>query len=160
MWNVKEAVAHQALATRPAGPRLVLPTDRGAWAKEQAEVLIAALNEAEYDVIGSLDELRPGDVTEPAASPADQPAELVLDAAVHAASALVVNQYHQAYPAARPQPAQAGPRGLVGRVESTVASSPRIKRTVRELSSRSSAVRQLRILAWRNLERRRAGGRS
>jgi hypothetical protein len=158
MWNVKEAVAHQALATRPAGPRLVLPADRDAWAKEQAEVLITALNDAEYDVIGSLDELRPGDVAEPAASPAGQPAEQVLDAAVHAASALVVNQYHRAYPAARPQPAQAGPRGLVGRVESTVASSPRIKRTVRELSSRSSAVRQLRILAWRSLERRRAPG--
>ena len=62
-----------------------------------------------------------------------------------AASALVVSQYRKAFPAARPQPGPGGPRGLVGRVESTVASSPRLKRTVRELSSRSPAVRRLRI---------------
>ena len=80
----------------------------------------------------------------------------MLDAAVAAASALVVNQYRKAFPAAKPQPGSGGPRGLVARVESTVASSPRLKRTVRELSSRSSAVRRLRILAWQVLERRRA----
>jgi hypothetical protein len=137
MWNVKEAVAHQALAARPRHGRLVLPADREAWAKEQGQVLVSALNESDYDLVGSVD-------------------ELVLDAAVHAASALVVNQYRKAYPAARPQPGHDGQRGLVGRVESTVASSPRLKRTVRELSSRYPAVRRLRILAWRAMERRRA----
>jgi hypothetical protein len=78
---------------------------------------------------------------------------------VTAASALVVNQYRKAYPAARPQPGPGRPGGLAGRVEATVASSPRLKRTVRELSSRSAAVRRLRILAWRVLERGRARGR-
>jgi hypothetical protein len=156
MWNVKEAVAHQALAARPRHGRLVLPGDREAWAKEQAQVLISALKESDYDVVGSVDELWPQPAAEPAAGPADQPAEQVLDAAVQAASALVVNQYRKAYPAARPQPGQEGQRGLVGRVESTVASSPRLKRTVRELSSRYSAVRRLRIVAWRAMERRRA----
>ena len=73
---------------------------------------------------------------------------------MQAAAALVVNQYRKAYPAAAA--AAAGQRGLAGRVESTVASSPRLKRTVRELSSRSAAVRKLRILAWRTMERRRA----
>jgi hypothetical protein len=160
MWNVKEAVAHQALAQRPAGQRLVLPARRAAWAREQAEALIEGLSGAAYNVLGDLDELRPAGTAEPSASPSDTPAEQILDAAVQAASALVVNQYHKAYPAARPQPAPGGPRGLVGRVESTVASSPRIKRTVRELSSRSPAVRRLRILAWRTLERRRAAERS
>ena len=82
----------------------------------------------------------------------------MLDAAVAAASALVVNQYRKAYPAARPQ-RDPGQRGLASRVEATVASSPRLKRTVRELSSRSSAVRRLRILAWRALERGRAHDR-
>jgi hypothetical protein len=77
----------------------------------------------------------------------------VLDAAVEAASALVVNQYRKAFPAARPQ--HGGPRGLAERVESTVASSPRLKRTVRELSSRYPVVRRLRILAWMALERTR-----
>jgi hypothetical protein len=156
MWNVKEAVAHQALAARPRGGRLVLPADREAWAKEQAQALISALNDSGYDLVGSADDLWPQAVAEPAASPADQPAEQVLDAAVAAASAMVVNQYRKAFPAARPQPGSEGQRGLVGRVESTVASSPRLKRTVRELSSRYPAVRRLRILAWRTMERRRA----
>jgi len=156
MWNVKEAVAHQALAARPRRGRLVLPADREAWAKEQAGALISALNDSDYDLVGSVDDLWPQAVTEPASSPADQPAEQVLDAAVQAASAMIVNQYRKAYPAARPQPGQEGQRGLVGRVESTVASSPRLKRTVRELSSRYPAVRRLRILAWRTMERRRA----
>jgi hypothetical protein len=156
MWNVKEAVAHQALAARPRGSRLILPADRDAWAKEQAETLIAGLNDSRYDLVGTLDELRPRADPQPYADPAGQPADQVLDAAVAAASALVVSQYRKAFPAAGPQPGSGGPRGLVGRVESTVASSPRLKRTVRELSSRSSAVRRLRIVAWQVLERRRA----
>jgi hypothetical protein len=162
MWNVKEAVAHQALAARPADARLVLPADREGWAKEQAEALVAGLNGSGYDLIGDLDELLPrppANLPPPAhpSSPADQPAERVLDAAVDAAAALVVNQYHKAHPAARPQRSQPGPRGLVSRVESTVASSPWLKRTVRDLSSRFALVRRLRIRAWRSMERRRAG---
>jgi hypothetical protein len=157
MWNVKEAVAHRALASRPREGRLVLPADREDWAVKQGEALISALGEASYDVAGDLGELRPPPATEPAASPAGQPAELVLDAAVQAAAALVVNQYHKEFPAAKPQPSQDSRRGLVGRVESTVASSPRLKRTVRDLSSRFPVVRRLRIVAWRWLERGRAG---
>jgi hypothetical protein len=156
MWNVKEAIAHQALADRPRGERLVLPASRDAWAKGRAEELIAALGGSGYDVIGDLDELRPPPVTGPYAGPAGQPAERVLDAAVTAAAALVVNQYRKAYPAAKPQPGAGRSPGLAGRVEATVASSPRLKRTVRELSSRFPAVRRLRIAAWRSLERRRA----
>jgi hypothetical protein len=160
MWNVKEAVAHRALAGRPRDGRLVLPADRDDWAKKQAETLITALGDSSYDIVGALDELRPADpAAEPSASPAEpsaDPAERVLDAAVHAASALVVNQYRKEFPAARPQPSHDRQRGLVARVESTVASSPRLKRTVRELSSRFPAVRRLRIVAWRRLERRRA----
>jgi hypothetical protein len=156
MWNVKEAIAHQALAARPRDGHLLLPASRDAWAKGHAEELVAALGSSGYDLIGDLDELRP----QPAAggAAADQPAERVLDAAVTAASALVVNQYRKAYPAAKPQ-RDPGQRGLASRVEATVASSPRLKRTVRELSSRSSAVRRLRILAWRALERGRAHDR-
>jgi|HubBroStandDraft_4_1064222.scaffolds.fasta_scaffold25712_2 hypothetical protein len=156
MWNVKESLAHQVLATRPRGERLALPAGREDWAREQAQILIAGLKGSDYDLVGSVDELWPQAAAEPSASPADQSTEQVLDAAVHAASALVVNQYRKAYPAARPQPSREGPRGLVGRVESTVASSPRLKRTVRDLSSKFPAVRRLRILAWRTMERRRA----
>jgi hypothetical protein len=157
MWNVKEAVAHQTLAARPAEGRLVLPADRDAWAKEQAETLIAGLQGSRYDVVGDLDELRPRQVTSPGASPDDQPAGVMLDAAVQAAAALVVNQYHKEYPAKAPKGGDRG--GLAGRVESAVAASPRLKRAVREASSRSGAVRRLRILAWRVLERSRTRGR-
>jgi hypothetical protein len=157
MWNVKEGVAHRALAARPREGRLVIPAGREEWARKQADVLVQALSESDYDVVGDLDELRPLPVTEPAGSAADPPAELVLDAAVNAAAAMVVNQYHRAHPAAKPQPSPDRQRGLVARVESTVASSPRLKRTVRELSSRFPVVRRIRIVAWRRLERRRVG---
>jgi hypothetical protein len=161
MWNVKEAVAHQALAARPRQGKLTLPGSRQAWAQEQAKILVAGLGESGYDIIGSLDELTPpapasGSPAGPASSPAGQPAEQVLDAAVDAASALVLNQYRIQYPAARPQRGHGGQRGLAERVESTVASSPRLKRMVRDLSSRYPAVRRLRILAWMALERTRA----
>ena len=155
MWNVKEAIAHQALAARPREGRLTLPASRDAWAKEHGDTLAAALAGSGYDVIGDTGELIPQPAATLAADPAAQPAAQVLDAAVEAAAALVVNQYRKAYPAAQPQ-RDPGTRGLASRVEATVASSPRLKRTVRELSSRSSAVRRLRILAWRALERSRA----
>ena len=80
----------------------------------------------------------------------------MLDAAVDAAAALVVNQYHKAHPAAKPQQGQAGQRGLVSRVESTAGASPWLKRTVRDMSSRFALVRWLRIRVWRAMERRRA----
>jgi hypothetical protein len=162
MWNVKEAVAHRALAARPRDGRLVLPADRDDWARKQAETLIAGLGDSAYDIVGALGDLMPAGpaaASEQGLSPqaGTEPAERVLDAAVQAASALVVNQYRIQFPAARPQPSHDRQRGLVARVESTVASSPRLKRTVRELSSRFPAVRRLRIVAWRRLERRRAG---
>ncbi len=153
MWNVKESVAHGALAARPRGPRLALPAERDAWAQEQAKVLIAGLGESGYDVIGSLDELMPRTAAAAAVTSAGQPAEQVLGAAVEAASALVLSQYRKEYPPARQL--RGGPRGLAERVESTVAGSPWLKRTVRELSSRYPVVRRLRILAWRVLERTR-----
>jgi hypothetical protein len=160
MWNVKEAVSHQALAARGVHGRLTLPAEREPWAKEQGEALAAALARSRYQVVGELSELIPAPVTQWAPQPADQAAEDLLAAAVDAAAALVVNHYHKAFPAARPQQDPTSQRGLVGRVESKVASSPRIKRTVRELSSRSRAVRRLRVAAWQLMERRRPGGGS
>ena len=156
MWNVKETVAHRALAGRAPGARLVLPAARDAWAKEQSETLIAGLRDSAYDIVGDLGDLRPPQVTEPAASPSDQPAGQLLDAAVQATAALVVNQYRREYPPARPQEPRS--RGLAGRVESAIAASPRLKRTVREFSGRYPAVRRLRVLAWRALERTRTRG--
>jgi hypothetical protein len=157
MWNVKETVAHRALAGRPAGGRLVLPADRDAWAKEQSEILIGGLRESGYDIVGDLGDLRPPQVAGPAASPSQEPAAAVLDAAVQAAAALVVNQYQREYPPARSREERG--RGLAGRIEAAAGASPRLKRTVREFSGRYAAVRRLRVLAWRAMERTRARGR-
>jgi hypothetical protein len=157
MWNVKEAVAHQAFAAREARERLVLPIDREPWAKEQGKALADALSGSGYHVVGDLSELIPRPSTHWSLQPANQPADAVLDAAVNAAAALVANHYRRQHPAATPQRGPAAQHGLTSRVESTVASSPRLKRTVRELSSRSRTVRRLRVTAWRALERRRAG---
>jgi hypothetical protein len=156
MWNVKETVAHRALADRPSGGRLVLPAERDAWAKEQAETLIGGLRASGYQIAGDLDDLRPPQVTQPPASPSDQPAGAVLDAAVQAAAALVVNQYQREYPAAKPPDGHG--RGLAGRIEAAVAGSPRLKRTVREFSSRYPVVRRMRVMAWRAMEKIRTRG--
>jgi hypothetical protein len=116
-------------------------------------MLIDGLRESGYHIAGDLDDLRPPQVTEPVADPSGQPAEAVLDAAVLAAAALVVGQYQREYPPARPR--QGHGRGLAGRIETAVAGSPRLKRAVRDFSSRYAVVRRLRVLAWRALERTR-----
>jgi hypothetical protein len=156
MWNVKEALAHQTLAARSARGRLVLPPDRYSWADAHADALISGLRKSGYDLAGDLDELLPRVATDPGARPGDQSADQMLEIAVESAAALIVNQYRREYPAAQPQAGHSGRGGLAARVESTVASSPRLKRTVRDLSSKHASVRQLRIMAWRVLERSRA----
>jgi hypothetical protein len=153
MWNVKESVAHKALAARPRSGRLALPAERDAWAQDQAKLLIAGLGESGYDIVGNTGELMPRPAAASAVTSASQPAEQVLDAAVEAASALVLSQYRKEYPAARQRPA--GRRGLAERLESTLAGSPWMKRTVRDLSGRYPVVRRLRVLAWTVLERTR-----
>jgi hypothetical protein len=157
MWNVKETLAHRALAARPREGRLILPAGREDWAAAQAQALSTGLGGGGYHIAGDLGELVPRTADQPAASPSAQPHARVLDAAVAAAAALVVHQYRKEHPAARPQRSQPGQhRGLAARVESTVAASPRLKRTVRELSNRHRSVRGLRILTWRALEKSRA----
>ena len=155
MWTVKEGVAHRALAARPRQGRLALPAGREAWAKEQAETLISGLASSGYDIVGDLGELRPRPSGEPGTAPSAPLADPVLDAAVEAAAALVVNQYRKEYPEAGPRPKRGAQGGLASRVEAAVASSPRLKRAVRELSGRYPAVRRLRILTWQAMERTR-----
>ena len=68
----------------------------------------------------------------------------------------MVNQYQREYPAATPREGHG--RGLAGRIESAVAGSPRLKRMVREFSSRYPVVRRMRVMAWRVLEKTRTRG--
>ena len=77
----------------------------------------------------------------------------MLDAAVQTAAALVVNQYRRQYRPARPREPRG--RGLAGRIEAAISESPRLKRAVRDYSSRYPAVRRLRVLVWRARERTR-----
>jgi hypothetical protein len=56
---VRELLAHRTLSQRQGSPRLRLPDDVGSWAAELSEAWIAELSRRGYDVVGSLDELRP-----------------------------------------------------------------------------------------------------
>jgi hypothetical protein len=63
---VRELLAHRTLSARSDSPRLALPPDVRAWAVELSETWIEELAAQGYDVVGSLDDLRP----EPAESDA------------------------------------------------------------------------------------------
>jgi hypothetical protein len=158
MWRVKEGVAHEALAARPVGERVILPPDRLGWAREYADGLIAGLKGSSYDLVGDLEELRPPEQSRGSVNPADQPAELVLDAAVQAVAALLRNAYWVEFPDAAPEKDEITRSVFADRVVLRVAASPWLKRSVRQLSSHSALVRRLRILAWRALERPGSGG--
>ena len=159
MWRVKDGVAHEAMAARPAGERLTLPANRLDWARQHADGLIAGLKDSGYDLVGDLEELRPAAESTASASPSEQPAELVLDAAVQASAALLLNEYWEEFPAAAPEPDLITRSIFADRVALRIAASPWLKRGVREISSRSSLVRRLRILVWRTLERPGSRGR-
>ena len=134
----------------------MLPASREAWAKEQAEILIAGLAGSGYDLIGDLDELRPRPPGEPGAAgpPPSRRTRCWTPRWTRPRRWWSTSTARRTRRPGRSRRAARG--GLVGRVEATVASSPRLKRTVRELSSRFPAVRRLRILAWRAMERSRA----
>ena len=57
--EIKQILAHGALSDRPHHARLVLPPSHAAWAAEQAEILLAGLRDAKYDIVGELADLRP-----------------------------------------------------------------------------------------------------
>jgi hypothetical protein len=159
MWRVKEGVAHEALAARPAGERLILPPDRLDWAREYADGLIAGLKGSSYNLVGDLEELRPAEESRGSVSAGDQRAEAVLDAAVEAVAALLLNEYWVEFPDSAPEREEITRSVFADRVVLKVAASPWLKRTVRRLSSRSALVRRLRIMAWRALERPGSGGK-
>lgn len=85
---VRELLTHQNLSRRTDSPRLTLPPDVRAWAEQLSETWIAVLEERGYDVVGSLDDLRPAPAADeatfadPDAPDEDQVAEASLDAIV------------------------------------------------------------------------------
>ena len=154
MWNVKEAVAHRALAARPREGRLVLPAEPGRLGQgpgREAHRRPGRLRVRPHRRSGRAAPAARHRAARRPGRPAGRAGARRRGDGRGGAGGQPVPQ--GSIPAAKPQPGPGRPGGLAGRIEATVASSPRLKRTVRELSSRSPAVRRLRILAWRALER-------
>jgi len=144
--NIKRILAHGILDAQHSQGRLTLPPGREAWAREQSEFLTAGLRDSKYHIVGDLSDLIPQPVTGPYAGPSDQPAERLLDAAVHAAAAMAGTHYRQIFPARRPRP-RLGPRQRVSKLRWTMLNGPRTKRILRN-ASHLPVVRRLRVAVW------------
>jgi hypothetical protein len=152
--NVKEHLAHDYLATRPASLRPVLGAEVREWARERCELVIASLRESGYDIAGDLDDLLPrvpanGARAVRESSTEDVPAEDMLDAAIGSLATLLRNQYEP--PPPTPQESR-----LVDIGSARVTASRRTAKRLRELSNRYPPVARLRVWAWRLTERSRA----
>jgi len=169
--DIKRVLALEVLRSRPRQTALTLPPSRAAWAREQAEILVAGLRDAKYHIVGELSELLPRPAARSYTAPADQSAEQLLDAAVHATAALLQHMYLEES-SELGQPSFGAPqvgglrvgalrlgalrpgalRQLLIRWEWTLLNGPTAKRMLRGASHRP-AVRRLRILIWRVLMR-------
>jgi hypothetical protein len=87
---VRELLAHRTLSRRSGSPRLGLPDDVRAWAVDLSESWIEELQARKYDVVGSLDELRPDPATGPFVDPDDPDEHAVGDAATESIVTLLV----------------------------------------------------------------------
>jgi hypothetical protein len=147
--EIKQILAHGVLSDRPHHARLVLPPSHAAWAAEQAEILLAGLRDAKYDIVGDLADLRPAEEAghaSPADQPAPQRAEQQLEAAVQAAVSLADRYYQVLYPVRQRQPHR-GARQRASDIKWAVLNGPRVRRVLRRASHRA-AVRRLRVLIW------------
>jgi hypothetical protein len=147
--EIKQIVAHGVLSDRPHHARLVLPPSHAAWAAEQAEILLAGLRDAKYDIVGDLADLRPAEEAghaSPADQPAPQRAEQQLEAAVQAAVSLADRYYQVLYPVRQRQPHR-GARQRASDIKWAILNGPRVRRVLRRASHRA-AVRRLRVLIW------------
>jgi len=155
-WNVKRILAQDVLSGRPRRERLSVPARHAAWASEQAEIVAAGLRESGYHIVGDLDDLIPPRAVADYVGSVTLPAEELLDAAVHAAAALVQRQYcgeivtssGDLAASLRPvRPGRPGRRRAASQLIWTVLIRSRVKRMLYSASFRPS-VRRLRILAW------------
>jgi hypothetical protein len=154
-WNVKRILANDVLSARAPGARLVLPPERQAWAREQAEILVAGLRDSKYQIVGDLDELLPPPATERYVSPTRLPAEQLLDVALRATAALADHQYRGDIVTSSSDltvgmhPAK---RRAASRLGLAILKRSRVKRMLYQTSDRPT-VRNLRILVWRIVTR-------
>jgi hypothetical protein len=88
--HVRELLAHRTLSLRSESPRLGVPDDVRAWAVELSQTWIDELAERDYDVVGSLDELRPDPTASDRFVDPDHPDESeIADAATDSVVALL-----------------------------------------------------------------------
>ena len=148
--RVKERLAHEILADRPASARPRLTAKQEQWARERAEKVVAGLAGAGYDIVGNLADLVPRPIADDEPQRTGRvPDAAVLDAAVDVIAALVRNDY-----------GSGGLRlGADGRPRKA-AVRPLAKRWVRDMTTRHAAFGRLRVVAWRWLEGMRAKRRS
>ena len=158
-WNIKRILANDVLSARPPQARLSLPPGQQAWAREQAEVLVAGLRDSKYHIVGDLRELLPPPATEHYVSPSSLPAEQLLDAAILAAATLADRQYcgdivtsssdlTVGMRPVRGQPPKLGsPRQIISRLGLALLKRSQVKRMLYS-ASRRPAVRTLRVLVW------------
>jgi hypothetical protein len=80
---VRELLVHQNLSQRPGSPRLSLPDDAYRWASDLGRSWVSDLALRGYDIVGTLDDLVPGDPL-PYVDPDHGDEEAVADAALDA----------------------------------------------------------------------------
>jgi hypothetical protein len=145
--NIKRILAQNVLSARSPQPRPALPPAEEAWAGEQSEILVSALRDSKYHIVGDLRDLLSPPASGRNAAPACPPADQVLDAAVRAAAALAGHHYGESRPAL-PQPRQPrSPRQKVSKLEWAVLNGTWTRRVLRN-ASHLAAVRHLRVLIW------------
>jgi hypothetical protein len=142
MRNVKDALAHGALAARPSSlGRLELPPEREKWAREHAESVVAELRTSRYDIVGDLEELIPAPLRGSGATPKDARPEEMLDSALVAISALLDEL---AKTQGVHQPAKAATAAEPG----TVRKPSTVKARVLAMTDRHPALHRLRRGYW------------
>ncbi len=147
--NIKRILAHGILSTRPGQTRLVLPPGLEAWAARQSQALAVGLLDCAYQITGDLDDLVSRPAAEEYVGPSDQPAEALLETAVHAVAGMADTHYRQIF-APRPKRERQRPRQAITRLKWSVLNGRRTKRLLRNVSHRSVA-RHLRVVIWRVL---------
>jgi hypothetical protein len=144
---IKQILAHDVLTEQPRQQRLTLPPGREDWVRQQSEALVAGLNAAKYHIVGDPADLLPQPAASDYVPPDQQPAEQLLDVAVHAAAVLAQARYRELYPGRRQRQRRASPRQAVSQLKWTMLNGPRTKHALRSASHRP-AVRRLRVAIW------------
>ena len=140
--HVKERLAHDVLSRRASADRPRLNARQAKWAVQRADSVIASLAESGFHIVGDLEELRPPTGASVSGRVATRrvPTTDMLDAAVASLAALLRDEYATIRSGEGP----------------AAALSPRLKRLVRDYSTRSALLRRLRVAAWRLGEKARS----